>query len=54
MAYVCNLASTRAPSGLAMLSTVYREPEERGRAMAVAYSGLAFGLIGQHLIIKLC
>ena len=34
-----------------MLSTVYRDPEERSRAMSVAFSGLTFGLIGQHLII---
>ena len=33
-----------------MLATLYQDPEERAKAMSVAYSGLAVGLIGQHLL----
>ena len=34
-------------AGLTMLSTVYTDPESRSTAMAVAASGLTFGLIGK-------
>ena len=30
-----------------MLSQMYNDEEERGKAMAVAFSGLAFGLISK-------
>lgn len=32
-------------AGLAMLSDVYKDPEARGKAMAVGFSGLAIGLV---------
>ncbi len=34
--------------GLAMLSSLFSDEKERGRAMGIAFSGLAFGLISKN------
>ena len=33
-----------------MLSDVYKDPEARGKAMAVGFGGLAMGLVSEYTI----